>query len=111
MIGLTSLEVYNSFFNTATENKIELPLHNFEEFSFTEVKDDLEQVVNFPNNTRKGLQDKKLGPRILSDYQKLETGKRRTDGYYFLLMDDARSPFRDFECFPRIEVVLHEDDI
>ena len=46
MIGLTSLEVYESIFNT-TEEKIKFEFHadNSDEFSFTEIKVELEELL------------------------------------------------------------------
>ena len=42
MIELTNLEVYNTFFSITEENtKFELYTDNFDEFSFTELKDEL----------------------------------------------------------------------
>ena len=52
MIGLTSLEVYNSIFNITEENnKFELYSDVFEEFFFTEIKDELEEILNISNIT------------------------------------------------------------
>ena len=46
MIGLTSLEVYNTFFNiNTTNNKFELCTDTFVEFSITELKDELEEFL------------------------------------------------------------------
>ena len=100
MIGLTSLEVYNSIFIlTEHNNKFELHTDTFDEFSFLELKDELEEMLNIPNITDEQLQVETIGPRIISTYRKLETEKRQTDGYNILLMGFARSPFRDFESY------------
>ena len=46
MIGLLSLEVYNSIFNiNQKNNKFELYTDNFDEFSFTKLKDELEDTL------------------------------------------------------------------
>ena len=112
MLGLMTLEVYNSIFNITHENnKFELHTDTFDEFSLEELNDELEEIVNISNNSHEHLQDEIIGPRIFSAYKKLETGKRRTDGYYMFLMGYARSPFRDFESYLRIVVGLDEDDI
>ena len=112
MLGLMTLEVYNSIFNITHENnKFELHTDTFDEFSLEELKDELEEIVNISNNSHEHLQDEIIGPRIFSAYKKIETGKRRTDGYYMFLMGYARSPFRDFESYLRIVVGLDEDDI
>ena len=50
MIGLTDLEVYNSIFNiNHTNNKFELYTDTFGEFSFAELKDELEEILDFSN--------------------------------------------------------------
>ena len=42
MMGILSLEVYNSIFNKTEQiNKFEIYLDNFDEFSFEELKDEL----------------------------------------------------------------------
>ena len=112
MIGLTILEIYFSIFNiNSTYNKFEFYTYNFDKFSFEELKDELEEVLNISNITSEHLQDDIIGPRIISTYKILETEKRQTDGYYMLILGFARSPFRDFESYPRIVVGLDEDDI
>ena len=46
MIGLKSLEVYNSLFNiTEHNNKFGLYTDTFDKFSFTELKDELEEIL------------------------------------------------------------------
>ena len=52
MIGLKSLDVYNSIFNiNATNNKFELYTDTFGEFSLTELKGELELILNISNIT------------------------------------------------------------
>ena len=112
MLGLTDLEVYNSFFNiNQTNNKFELETETFDEFSFEELKDELEEILNIPNNTDDLLEDETKGPRIIKTYWKLGSEKSSTDGYVILLTGYARSPFRDFKSYLRIVVGLDEDDI
>ena len=107
MIGLTSLEVYSSVLNiTEQNNKFELFSDTFDEFSFEELKDELEEILDVSNITFEHLQDEIRGPRMISTYRKLEIEKRHSDGYYLLLMGYARSPFRDFENYLRIVVGL-----
>ena len=112
MIGLTNLEVYKSIFNNSKStnlfSKFQLYTDTFDEFSFTELKDKLEEILDI---TSEHLQDDIIGPRIISTYKKLETEKRQTDAYYMLLMGYARSSFRDFESYLRIVVGLDEDVI
>ena len=43
MIGLANLDVYNSIINILEKNKFELYTDNFEEFSFTELKHELQE--------------------------------------------------------------------
>ena len=82
MIGLTSLEEYNSTFNITEQNdNNEFHTETFDkQFSFTELKDELEEIFDISNITPTLLQDKILGPRIISAYKKIETEKRQTDG-------------------------------
>ena len=69
MIGLVDLEVYNSFFNNTEENrKIELYTHTFDEFSFEELKDEVEEILNIPKVTDDHLEDETMGPRIIETY-------------------------------------------
>ena len=112
LLGLTSLEVYNSIFNITEENnKFEFYTDNIDEFSFQELGGELEEIVNISKTSNEHLQHKTLGPRIISANKKLETEKRRTVFYYILLMGYARSPIRDFETYQRMVIRLNEDDI
>ena len=112
MIGSTSLEVYISLFNINTTNhKFELSTDTFDQFSFTELKDELEEILDTSKITSEHLQVEKTGPCIISAYKKVETEKRQTAGYYMLLMGYARCIFKDFESYLRIVVGLDEDDI
>ena len=48
MIGLTSLEFYNSvFIITEEKNKFEIDKDTFDEVSFEELKDELEEILKF----------------------------------------------------------------
>ena len=81
MIGLTSLEVYNSIFNQiTTNNKLEFFTESSDECSFTELKDELEAIFNFSIMTSEHLHDDIKGPRLISTYKKLETENKQTDG-------------------------------
>ena len=112
MIGFTNLEAYFSiFYITEGNNKFELYSTKVDEFSFTESKDELQEIPNVPNFTPKKLQDEKKGPRKSSANEELKTEKGLTDGYITLLMCYDRPPFREFESFLRIVVGLDEDDI
>ena len=89
---------------------MELYTDNFHEFSFEELKDELEEILSISDNTPSHLQHEKKGPRIIQAYKTLRSEKSSTDGYITLLMGYARSPFRDFESCLRIVVGLDEDD-
>ena len=76
VIGLTNLKVYNSFYEITEEiNNFELYTDNFDDFSFTELKDELEEILDILNITHEHLQDKIIGPRINKTYKKL--GQKR----------------------------------
>ena len=112
MLGLIDLEVYNSIFNIRKENnKFELYTDNFDEYSFEELKDEVEEILNIPEITNDHLEDETLAPRTAETYRKLRYHKTSHDGYIILLMGYARSPFRDFESDLRIVVGLEENDI
>ena len=108
MISLTTLEVYNSIFNINTKNnKFELYTDNFDEFSFTELKDEFEEILNISDITPYHLQHETIGPRIILTYWKLGSEKSSTDGFIILLMGYATPPFRDFVSYFRIVVGLN----
>ena len=112
MIGLIDLEVYNSIFNITKENnKFELYTDTFDEFSFEELKDEVEELLNIPEITDDHLEDETLAPRIAETYWKLRSDKTSYDGYTILLKAYGNSSFRDFESYLRIFVGLEEDDI
>ena len=112
MLELTDLEVYNSIFNIRKENnKFELYTDTYDKFSFEELKDQLEELLDNPNVTDDISEHETKGPRIIKTYWKLKSEKSSTDGCFILLMGYARSPFRDFEGYLRIVFGLNEDDI
>ena len=112
MIGLKDLEAYNSIFNiNKRNNKFELYADTFDEFSFEEMKDEVEEILNIPNITDDLLEDRTLGLRLIQAYWKLRSEKSSHDGYIILLMGYARSPLGDFESYLRIVVGLEEDNI
>ena len=112
MLGLIDLEVYISIFNiTKEKNKFELYTDTFDEYSFEELKDEVEEILNIPEITDAHLEDDILAPRIAETYWKLRSDKSSHDGYIILLMGYARSPFRYFESYLRIFVGLEEDNI
>ena len=112
MVGLTISEVHNSFSNITEENNIfKFYTDAFDEFSFTELKHELAEIVDNSKNLQEPLPDKIIGPRNFRAFKKLETEKRRTDGCYMLLLSYAQSLFPDFETYLRNIVGLDEDDI
>ena len=112
MLGLLDLEVYNSVFNITKENnKFELYVNAFDELSFTELEDEVGEIVGIPNITDDHLEDETLAPLIIDTYQKLRFDKLGHDGYRVLLMNYYGSPFRDFESYLRIVIGLKEDNI
>ena len=112
MLGLIDLEVYHSIYNITKENnKFELYTDTFDEFSFPELKDEVEEILNISNITDDHLEDETLALRIAETYWKLRSDKTSHDGYTILLTGYANSSFRDFENYLRIFVGLEEDDI
>ena len=112
MLGLIDLEVYNSISNITKENnKFELYIDTFDEFSFLELKDEIEEILNIPSITDSHLEDETLTPLINDTYQKLRSDKSSHDCYIIFLMGYARSQFRDFESYLRIVIGLEEDNI
>ena len=66
MIGKISLQIYNSIFKTTeTNNKFEFYTDKFDEFSFDELKDELEEILNISDITPYHLQHEKIGPRFI----------------------------------------------
>ena len=111
MIGLVDLEIYKPVFNITKENnKFELCTDTLDEFSFEELKDEVEEILNIPNITDDHLEDETIS-RINKTYWKIRSEKSSTDGYIILLMGYARSLFRDFESYLRIVIGIDEDDI
>ena len=112
MLGLIDLEVYNSIFNITKENnKFELYTDTFDEYSFEELKDELEEILNIQEITDDHLENETLAPRIAETYSKLRLDKTSHDGYIILLTGYANSSFRDFESYLRIFVGLEEDNV
>ena len=71
MLGLASLEV-SIFFNITEENnKFELHTDTFFEFSFEELKDELQEILKISDITPYPLQREKIGPRNIEAYKKL----------------------------------------
>ena len=112
MIGLPSLEIYNSFFNITEENnRFGLYTDNLDKFSSEELKDELEEILSLSVITSKHLNNEKIGPRFIQAYENLRSEKLSPDGYIIILMGYARSPFRDFGSYLRIVVGMDDHDI
>ena len=111
-IGLIDLEVYSSLFIITEENhKLEFYTDTFDEFSFEELKIELEEILKISNITDDLSEDETIGPRIIKACWKLRSENSSTDGCIILLLGYARSCFRDFESYLRIVIGLDEDDI
>ena len=105
------MEVYKSIFNlNSTYNNFELYTENFDEFSFTELKDEVEEVHSITDFTPYHLQHE-TRTCITEAYRKLRLEKSNTGGYIILLIGYARSPFRNFESYLRIVTGLDKDEI
>ena len=97
MTGITSLQVYNPIFNITEENnKLEIFTDNFKEFSFEELKDELEEILSTSDIKPSHLKHEIIAPCIIQTYNKLRSEKSSTDGYVIFLLGYARSSFRDF---------------
>ena len=104
MIGLTSLEVYNSIF-IITEEKNKFKLYAgppYTKLPYTELKDKVAEVHCLSDISSEHLSHEKLGPDFIEINRKLSIERRQTDGYYILLKIYLRTPFRDFESYLRI---------
>ena len=94
-------------------NKFEFYTDTFDEFSFAELEDGLEEILSIIDFTPSHLEHERIGQRIFKAYKKLGSEKSSTDGYVMILVGYARSPFRDFlfESYFRVVVGLDEDDM
>ena len=87
MIGLTSLEVYNSIFVITEKNyNFEVHTDTFDELSIEELTDEVEKILSFSNIKHYHLQHEKTGPRIVPSSKKERLAKSSTDGYIILSM-------------------------
>ena len=88
MIGLTSLEIYNSVFNyiiTEENNKFEVYRDTSNKFGFLELKDELEEILNISHISQERLQDNVIGPRIIEEFLKLSHEKKSSNGYMIFI--------------------------
>ena len=68
MVGLTNLQVHNFFNINHTNNKFELFTDTFDEFSFDELKDEVDEILNIPIITDCHLEDETIGPRLIKTF-------------------------------------------
>ena len=113
ILGLVSLEVYNSIFKITEENnKFELYTgYIYDEISYSQFKDKVAEVLGLSDITPEELKHEKIGPKKFETYRKLSIEKSQTDGYYLLLTRYLHSLFRNFESYLRISTGLDEDGI
>ena len=111
MIGLSSVEVYNSIFDITEENnKLKLYTDSSYEISFVKLKDKVAEALGLSDISPEDLQHKTYGPDIIKTNRKLSIEKNQTDASYISLFDYGHSPFRDLESYLRIVLGLGEDD-
>ena len=115
MIGLTDLEVYNSFFNiTEKNNKFELykvPDDKIGGVTYTKVRDEIERDLDISGIIDADLQDDIIAPIIVEEFKKQVTKRMKEGQYMNILAIYTRSVFQDFENFLRTQIDLVEDDI
>ena len=115
MIGLTDLEVYNSFFNITEENN-KFELYKFPDekaggITYEKVRDEIEKDLDISDITDADLQDDIIAPIIIDEYKKQVTKRMNDEQYMNILAIYTRSVFQDFESFLRTQIELVEDDI
>ena len=106
MIGLPSLEVYNSVFNTTEDNnKFDLyagPLYT--ELSYTTLKDKIAEVLRFSDIYPEDLEDELHGPDIFEIFTKLSIEKTQTNGYYIFFKRYLHPPIRAFKVVSEFQL-------
>ena len=115
MIGLTSLEVYSTFFNkTYDKNKLEfyssLVLKK-RWVTYEKLKDEIEKDLDLSVITATDLQSEIIVPIILEEYRKKVSKGTKSDKHISILAAYTSSVFQDFEAYLRTEVDLVEDAI
>ena len=89
MIGLTSLEVYNSIINITQENN-NFELYKFPDekaggVSYEKIREEIEKDFDISDITASDLQDELVAPVILEEYREQVT-KRMEDGGYMKIL-------------------------
>ena len=110
MMGLTSLDVYNSIFNTTGGNK-KIELYDFPDektggFSYEKVRAEVERDLDVSVITATDLEDEMIAPNIVEEYREQVTKRMKDDQYMPTLSGYASSVFQDFESYLRTEVDL-----
>ena len=99
------------FIITEQIDKFELYTGHFgSDFSITELKDKVAEVLGLSDISTEVLEHEIDGPNIIKTYRKLSTEKSQVDGYYIILLNNMHSSFRDFESYLRILSSLDEID-
>ena len=115
MLGLTDLEVYNSFFNiTEQNNKFELckfPDEIRGGVSYTKVRDEIERDLDISDITAVDLQDELIAPTNIEEHKEQVTKIMKDEQYMNSLSIYTSSVFQDFESFLRTQFDLIEDDV
>ena len=108
MLGLTSLEVYNSIFKITEENnKFELykfPDSKIGEISYEKVRDETAKDLEITDNTATDLKDDIIGPIVEEEYREQVTKRMKNDKYMDNLVYN-RSIFQDFESLLRTKLI------
>ena len=114
MLGLTSLEVYNSIFNITEENNnfklYKFPVEKSGGLSYEKVGDEIERLGYFGYYSHRFTRWYN-SPIFIKEYRKQVTERMKDVGYMNILAGYIRSISQDFESYLRTEVDLAEDDI
>ena len=115
MLGLKSLKVYISIFNTTEENcNFELCKFADEKsggVSYEKIRDENAKVSEITDNPTTDLQIDIIGPLIIEEYRNQLTKRLKAYQNRRFLEIYVNSIFQDFEGFFRTEVDLVEDAI
>ena len=82
MLALVDQELYNSIFNITEENnKFQFYTDHLDsEFSFTEMKDKIAELLDLSYITPEDLEHKTQGPDFIETYRELSIKESPTDG-------------------------------
>ena len=115
MVGLVSLEVYNSFFNITEENNkfkvYKFPDSKIGGISSEKVRDEIEKDLGISDITTTDLQDDIKGPIINNEYRQQVTKRVKIYKFMGILSSYTSSKLRNFERYLRTESDLVEVDI